>query len=1239
MLSIENSPQAPFTAPIRRIARIALGALLAAATIIPGHAQQTVVANPDRITATIDDSRLVTLKGNIHPLANAQNDLGAAPVSQSLNHIKLVLQRSPAQQAALDAFLATLQVQGSPNYHKWLTPKEFGTLYGPSDSDMQKITGWLEGQGFTINRVANGRVTIDFSGSVAQVQSAFHTSIHNYRTASGVSFYANASDPQIPAAMSAVVAGVAHLNNISLKPTLARGTPGKFDNQEHRFVPIASASGQRGQYTVGNSTNGYNLFVVPGDAATIYDTPNSFNANFNSGTSYTGTGATIGIAGQSAIDPTLVQAYRTLFVGDNYAPVISNLDGVGDVSGDDGESYLDNEVAGGLAPGANLHFYTESAANGGVVGASEYAIDIDNTVDILSLSYGTCELFNGTAGNTEILNDWTQAASQGITVLVSAGDSGSAGCDDPDTEQYATGPLAVNGLASTPYNIAVGGTDFYALYPYPNGNNFSNYVNTSSPGSASTFYRTAKSYIPESTWNDSTYPNLTINQNILISQYGDTDNISAGSGGVSNCSMNTTTNNTVGTCTSGYLKPTWQTGTGVPNDQARDVPDVALLAGNGAYGATWAVCDGETTGVDSTGTLQGSANCIADSSGSFYVDGVGGTSTAAPAFAGIMALIVQKTGQRQGQADPIIYGLFNSTPSIFHDVTTGNNSVGCTPSAANAASCLENSQGFDFESGYNTFTGYDLATGLGSVDATLLVNDWTSAAGSLGVANVAATPSATSISTNEPLSFSVTVSPLTSGGVTPAGTVTATDGIYTSPAVTLSSGTATITIPAGSLTANAADTFTITYSPATEATYAKASAFVVVAITQPTIAVSGSSFAAVAPGASGTSTITVTPGGGFTGAVALSCAVTGPAGAISLPTCSFAPASVTITSVAATSTLTVATTSTTTAGAYTVAVSAAATGVTTATGSLALTVSGTTAPAIAVAGTTVNISSPGTSGTSTVTVTPSGGFTGAVALTCAVTGPTGAISVPTCSFTPASVTITAAAGTSVLTLATEPTTTTGNYTVAVSAAATGVATATGNVALAVTGTAAAQTLSLGTPTAATVSSPGQSATSTIAVTTNYSPATINFSCAVASAPSGANTTYNPGCTIAAVAIAAGTTTGTATANFTTTATNAALTYPKSNQKPENHWYTAAGGAALACVLLFGIPARRRGWKVMLALIVFLVGMGGMGGCGGGGNNNAGSSGTATGAYTYTVTATDSVTNTVTSTTSITVTVN
>ena len=194
-----------------------------------------------RITAYVDESSLTTLKGNVPHLARAEYDQGAAPASTQLTNVRLVLSRSAEQQAALDKYLAELQDKSSPNYHKWLTPAQFGALYGPADSDVAAITAWLESHGLTLETVSIGRTNIAFSGTVSQVEEAFHTSIHSF-AANGQQFYSNTTDPKIPSALAAVVKGVAHLNTIKPKPQFMRGSAGKINPQTKRLERVNNES-------------------------------------------------------------------------------------------------------------------------------------------------------------------------------------------------------------------------------------------------------------------------------------------------------------------------------------------------------------------------------------------------------------------------------------------------------------------------------------------------------------------------------------------------------------------------------------------------------------------------------------------------------------------------------------------------------------------------------------------------------------------------------------------------------------------------------------------------------------------------------------------------------------------------------------------------------------------------------------------------------------------------------------
>lgn len=674
-----------------------------------GVALPLCAQSPNRIVAPLDETQRVTLKGNVHPLAQARFDRGPAPVSQPTGRIMLALQRSPAQQQALTQYLADLQNPSSSNFHKWLTPAQYGTRFGISDSDLATVKSWLQTQGFTVEKVPQARNVIEFSGNFGQIQNAFHTSMHQL-VVNGETHFANMSDPQIPAALAPVVAGVGPLNDFRPKAPMVYWAQGQFNAATGRIQPA---------FTIPISGTPY-LFVDPSDAATIYDTPNTaLNANYTSGTTYDGTGVSIGIGGVSNITMLDIENYRTGFLGEsttnaNLPTVVIDGDDPGLVGGWDSEALLDNEVSGGLAPKAKVYFYTSPDTDiaSGMFNAIYRAVD-DNKVSILSLSVQECEVGMGNSGNQIVLEGSEQAAAQGITVVVAAGDNGSAGCDDFDTATAAQYGFAVNGFASSPWVVAVGGTDFDGLAA-----NFGGYADATTSGSAP-YWRTALKYIPENPWNDSTAVNKTYQNNESVGSVGGSANIVAGSGGLSSCVSQTGS----GICTAGYAKPSFQMGM-TPTDSVRDVPDVSIFAANGQYQALWVLCSDSVT----DGSSQTYAECQ-NTNGQFssgtYFGGVGGTSAAAPAFAGMLALVAEANGSasdnyRLGQADFILYQLAKSKYStVFHDVVTGNNSVSCEGGSPN---CGTNG----FMLGYNAGTDYDLASGLGSVDVSALAKNWSS---------------------------------------------------------------------------------------------------------------------------------------------------------------------------------------------------------------------------------------------------------------------------------------------------------------------------------------------------------------------------------------------------------------------------------------------------------------------------------------------------------------------------------
>lgn len=633
----------------------------------------------------------------------------------------LILKRSPQQEANLQKYLEDVQDPASSNYQRFLSPDEFGRGYGVSEKDIQILGHWLESHGFTVNKVNKGRTEVEFSGTAGLLKETFHTEIHRYQIGSE-QHWANSTDPSIPAALESVVAGVASLNDFKPVPQLVQGPKAKWKWDEAQSKP---------DFTLLNGGTSY-LFVGPGDAATIYDAPSIWNMHSTAEQpKYTGEGVTIAIVSDTGVvDPDAIYNYRSLFrlpaphITYKYDGDPENLD----PGGDDGEAQLDIQVSGAVAPDANIVLYSagNTTFQSGLFLAIYRAID-DNTANILSVSFGACEAAQGVAGNRQILNAWEQAAAQGIAVTVSTGDSGSAGCDNFNTQRVASHGLAVNGLASTPYDVAVGGTDFDALKT-----SFSTYV-----GSANGHYMTsALKYIPERPWNNSTATNAALALNTPLKAADGSTNIVAGGGGASH----------LGTVDSkgaqvGYPKPLWQKNFPYSDkDLVRDLPDVSLFAGSGLYRAFWAVCgDGECTQSNPT------------------ISAVGGTSASAPAFAGALALLNQKIGakQRLGQPNWILYKLAQRSPAVFHKIATGNNSVYCK---AKSAGCGENS----FLTGYNSGSGYNLATGLGSVDISQLIDEWDNVSRAETETSLAL--SKTSFTHGESIQIETTVSPAAASG-------------------------------------------------------------------------------------------------------------------------------------------------------------------------------------------------------------------------------------------------------------------------------------------------------------------------------------------------------------------------------------------------------------------------------------------------------------------------------------------
>ncbi|HEX2662429.1 MAG TPA: Ig-like domain repeat protein [Candidatus Acidoferrum sp.] len=777
-------------------------------------------AVPARITQAIDETQLVRLKGNVHPLARREFDQGSVADSTPMSRMLLVLERSAEQEAALQTLLGEQQAKDSPNYRNWLTPQQFGAQFGPADADTQTVTTWLTQHGFQGIKVAAGRTVIEFSGTAGQVRNAFHTEIHHYLV-NGTTRQANSSDPQIPAALTPVVAGIVTLHNFPRK-SMKRDAGIKEGIGKPLFTTTSGCGTSQSQpcYIVG-----------PADFAKIYNIPT---------TTLSGTGVTIALVADSNINAQDVIDFRNLFaLPANFTSaniILNGPDpGPSGPAGDEGEADLDVQVAGMVAPGATIDLVvsqsTQTAA--GIDLSAIYIVD-NNIAGVMSESFGICEPALGAAGNQFYNAIWEQAAAQGISVMVSAGDNGSAGCDDFTTATTAAQGLAVSGIASTPFNVAVGGTDFDDV-----GTQTTFWSSTNATGSR----ESALGYIPETTWNDSCAANATssnLNSVCVNPSPASLLNIVGGSGGPSSV----------------YPKPPFQSGSVTPSDSHRDLPDISLFASDGASSDSFYLfCEAD-------GISAGSPpSCVPDAQGHFSFFGAGGTSASSPAFAGIMALINQQQSGRQGNPNLVLYTIargetFSSCNSssftnpatpppsscAFLDITKGNNSVPCSGTTLNCSSTTSGTNGVlvspssTTTPAWATGAGYDTATGLGSVNVTNLAAAWSTAVGKLTPTATATMvnggTAAVSITHGQSVNLSATVRPNPGTG-TPTGDVsflasTAVNGgigcFQVLPATcspTLSGGTASFTttfLPGGSYSLKAHYAGDGTFAPSDDPT-------------------------------------------------------------------------------------------------------------------------------------------------------------------------------------------------------------------------------------------------------------------------------------------------------------------------------------------------------------------------------------------------------------------------------------
>jgi len=723
--------------------KAAYGALVCAFLLCSARAE------PDRLTAAIDNNRRVLLAGHVHPLLHGATDLGPMEPSAELPHLTLLLKPSAAQQTDLEQLLARQQDPASPDYHRWLPPEEYAARFGVSQADIDKIAAWLRQQGLTVLSVARARNAIDFRGSVSQIERAFAPRIHRYQV-NGQAHYANAVEPTIPAALDGVAAAIRGLHDFRLRPSSRRSL--------HPRDTLFDGSHQ----------------LAPDDFATIYDLQPLYAAGIN------GAGQKLAVAGQTQIELSDIQQFRSHFnlpANDPQVLLVPNTRDPGISHSDLSEADLDIELSGAVARNASI-IYVYSLD---VMDALTYAID-QNLAPVVSISYGSCELQTSTVDANSMRSLAQQGNAQGITWVSATGDSGAADCfggNSPETNDS----MSVDLPAGVPEVTGVGGTEF-------NEGSVTYWSSTDTANHAS-----ALSYIPEMAWNDSAMDGTP----------------SAGGGGASTL----------------FTKPSWQTGPGVPNDGARDVPDVSLSAS----------ADHDGYEIFSGGSVQV----------------VGGTSVGAPSMAGIAALLNQYLVANGIQASP---GLGNINPRLYalgqtsaiHDITTGNNMV--VPCGPHNLHCMASPIGYD------AGPGYDQATGLGSIDAYNLITAWGAGASTgRGAVTLSASASTGNITFSDTVTVTVTVAGSNAG--TPTGTVafSLAGGSLGTATLSGNSGTANATLKlAGFQLAAGANTIAIQYNG--DNSYLEASTSVAITITSAAIGTpaingvaNGASFAqAFAPG-------------------------------------------------------------------------------------------------------------------------------------------------------------------------------------------------------------------------------------------------------------------------------------------------------------------------------------------------------------------------------------------------------
>ncbi len=796
-----------------------------------GQSAKAVAAGA-RVSVQMESGQMERLRGHVPAWATAANDLGQVSPGRRLENLHLVLARSATVESAFDQLLADQQNPSSPRFLQWLTPQQNAQQYGIAPADVAAVTGWLQSQGLSVDDVAQGGIFITFSGPAAVVENAFSTRLHNFAH-ENTSRYAPTIEPAVPVALSGVIQTVAGLSEHVAHI------------QSHALLAIESATARiaaNGPQPLFTTASGSH-FLSPGDFNTIYDILPTLNAGIDGG----GTGNRVVNLIDSRIAPADITGFNSVFGLAVAQPNQILLPGSADPgisSASEGEATLDVQRILGTAPGAGvdlLVFADLSFSN--IFSALQYEVGTLND-PIVNMSFGACNSGNSLSQSNTFDSYFKTGAAQGISFFVASGDNAAAGCDAGSATIPAVQELATNLICASSYATCVGGTEFAEGAGSYWGSNSANKVSVTG-------------YIPEGAWDEPT----------IVSAGKTSFQASGTGGGVTN-----------------FPKPSWQTGTGVPADGARDVPDVSFTA---AFHDGYLICQVDLGNDCSAGTFK-------------FV--IFGTSASSPSMAGIAALLDQKLGARQGNLNPLFYKLA-ATPAngVFHDVTEASSGVqNCstaTPSMCNNSTPSSTALTGGV-AGYAVGPGYDLATGLGSMDVTNFLAAVTPSVTATASTTLALTASANPITTSQTVTLTASLTSSSASSV-PTGTVQFySNGSALGAAVSLGP-TGIAATPA--LTFPVARTYSVTASYSGDVNFSASTSNAISlvvnsqAVASFSVAASPQSLTVVSGAATGnTEGVALTSINGFAGTVALTCSIT-PSGAAHQPVCSVAPVSVVLT--------------------------------------------------------------------------------------------------------------------------------------------------------------------------------------------------------------------------------------------------------------------------------------------------------------------------------------------------------